>query len=393
MPQPFCLASLFSVVFITGDPDMRALIVVCRYLGDVLLATPLAQSLKHAGYAVDWLVAPGTETMLEQQAFADHVQIVDPSKSWFEQLKTASRLLRKYDSAFVLTASDRPVALALGASAHVYGLIPSEGWQHAWKRRFCCRWIPYETGCHMASYAIKLGEIAGLDPCRNVQITWSEADHEILNTHLPWRTQTPYIHLHPFARWPYKWWNHEDWKKIIEYLLDEGFCIAITGSPVEANAAYRLAENYAPEAVHVLAGTLNWRQMSCLSAHARAYVGLDTANTHLAASTGAPVIALFGPTDPRIWGPWPNGFDGQTPWQASSENGVQRAGNISLLQGTQDCVPCQLEGCDRQPDSDSACLQTIPARQVWREVRRRLEETALKPSPCDGQSSASGADG
>ncbi len=33
------------------------------------------------------------------------------------------------------------------------------------------------------------------------------------------------------------------------------------------------------------------------------FVGSDSVVTHLAAATGTPTIALFGPTDPRIWGP------------------------------------------------------------------------------------------
>jgi hypothetical protein len=36
---------------------------------------------------------------------------------------------------------------------------------------------------------------------------------------------------------------------------------------------------------------------------ARAYVGADTGPTHLAAQLGVPTLALFGPTDPAVWGP------------------------------------------------------------------------------------------
>ena len=38
-------------------------------------------------------------------------------------------------------------------------------------------------------------------------------------------------------------------------------------------------------------------------AGARAYIGNDSGITHLAAAVGVPTIALFGPTDPAIWGP------------------------------------------------------------------------------------------
>jgi heptosyltransferase-3 len=35
----------------------------------------------------------------------------------------------------------------------------------------------------------------------------------------------------------------------------------------------------------------------------RSYIGNDSGITHLAAYLGCPTIALFGPTDPRVWGP------------------------------------------------------------------------------------------
>lgn len=38
-------------------------------------------------------------------------------------------------------------------------------------------------------------------------------------------------------------------------------------------------------------------------AGARVYVGNDSGITHLAAALGVPVVALFGPTDPQVWGP------------------------------------------------------------------------------------------
>ena len=38
-------------------------------------------------------------------------------------------------------------------------------------------------------------------------------------------------------------------------------------------------------------------------AGARLYVGNDSGITHLAAAAGARVIALFGPTNPKVWGP------------------------------------------------------------------------------------------
>jgi ADP-heptose:LPS heptosyltransferase len=44
-------------------------------------------------------------------------------------------------------------------------------------------------------------------------------------------------------------------------------------------------------------------ELACWLAGARLYIGNDSGITHLAAAAGAPVVALFGPTDSLIWAP------------------------------------------------------------------------------------------
>jgi ADP-heptose:LPS heptosyltransferase len=44
-------------------------------------------------------------------------------------------------------------------------------------------------------------------------------------------------------------------------------------------------------------------RLACWISQARLYVGNDSGITHLAAATGVPVLALFGPTDPAVWAP------------------------------------------------------------------------------------------
>ncbi len=44
-------------------------------------------------------------------------------------------------------------------------------------------------------------------------------------------------------------------------------------------------------------------EVACWLGRARLYIGNDSGITHLAAAVGTPVLALFGPTDPRVWAP------------------------------------------------------------------------------------------
>ncbi len=51
-------------------------------------------------------------------------------------------------------------------------------------------------------------------------------------------------------------------------------------------------------------GTLSLGQTAALSAESDGYFGVDTAPMHMAAAVGVPVVALFGPTHAKNWGPW-----------------------------------------------------------------------------------------
>ena len=98
--------------------------------------------------------------------------------------------------------------------------------------------------------------------------------------------------------------------------------------------------------VRRLDGKLTWPELTAVLAGARAFIGPDTSVTHLAAAAGCPTVALYGPTDPRLWGPWPaNGLD--APWNAAATS--QQRGNVWLVQNPLPCQPCQHEGCLRQP--------------------------------------------
>jgi len=47
----------------------------------------------------------------------------------------------------------------------------------------------------------------------------------------------------------------------------------------------------------------NLYELAAWLTSARVYIGNDSGITHLAASVGTPVVAIFGPTDPAVWAP------------------------------------------------------------------------------------------
>jgi heptosyltransferase-3 len=123
-----------------------------------------------------------------------------------------------------------------------------------------------------------------------------------------------------------------------------------------------------------LAGTLRFSELTPLIEGAQVYVGPDTGVTHLAAATGVATVALFGPMNPALWGPWPRGgaVDARTPWREQAP--LQQRANVWILSGLNHCVPCQLEGCDRHRDSRADCLDQLPASRVIAVVEAALRQ-------------------
>ena len=101
--------------------------------------------------------------------------------------------------------------------------------------------------------------------------------------------------------------------------------------------------------------------------HAAIYVGPDTAVTHAAAALGVPTVAVFGPSNPVKWGPWP--AEHAPDANAWLRTGTQANRNVRLIQGAGPCVPCGNEGCERHVASSSDCLTGMPAERVIAGIR------------------------
>jgi len=346
-----------------------ALIVPYRYLGDTLLAVPLARAAQAAGYRVEWLVHSGSESLLEGQLFADAVHILTADNT----VAIARTLRQSCDIALVVNGTDRLTGLARLAARRVYVTLTKDRFADAWKRLLCTAWQPFAPATHTMNYVQGLMQLAELPAQWQAGLAWDDDDSQHA-LQLAGVLGKRYIHIHPFARVSYKYWPDHCWQELVGMMLAYGFDVVVTGSPQDQSKAASCFAAYGDHPrLHLCCGVLNWRALSALSAQSTAYVGVDTANTHLAAGSGAKTIALFGPTDPRLWGPWPSDFHDVQPWQAAGSDGVQRQGNVVVVQGVRECVPCQSEGCDNT--QQSVCLnEGITAPHVWALCLEKINE-------------------
>lgn len=94
--------------------------------------------------------------------------------------------------------------------------------------------------------------------------------------------------IHPFSGSPKKCWPLERYRELARHLEAHMPVRWCAGPEERLEDAVRIENLY---------------DLGCWLANARVYIGNDSGITHLAAAVGTPVIALFGPTDPRIWAP------------------------------------------------------------------------------------------
>jgi glycosyl transferase family 9 (putative heptosyltransferase) len=112
------------------------------------------------------------------------------------------------------------------------------------------------------------------------------------------RLPPDFLALHPGSGSPAKSWPAARFAELAEQLAWPRPLLAV-GGPADAEVLLPLRSREDVVVVDDLAP----RPLGALLAGAGLFVGNDSGVTHTAAAWGAPVLALFGPTDPAVWAP------------------------------------------------------------------------------------------
>ena len=353
----------------------KILVSAMPYLGDVLLATPLIHSLRTAypDAQIDVLVYQNTAAMLQGNPDIHQILTTPSHPTFFENVRLFKKVFRRYDLAMALQTSDRSFFYTLLAAGTRVNAVPKLHTKTAWKRYFADRWVEFDDEhTHTVLQNLKLLATLNIAP-RYVLVPPQPGQIEQLEKSYPFLTDdTRYAVLHVHPQWTYKRWLDQGWIQLSEYLNSLGLKLVFTGSAAPDEMTYITAiTNKIPFEVINLAGQVSLAELTPIITRAKLFIGPDTGITHLAAATGTPVIALYGPTNPVKWAPWPTNYrKNENPFQ---KNGSQQVNNVFLIQGEGDCVPCFLEGCDRHRQSRSKCLDFLTVDQLTSSIQRALE--------------------
>lgn len=119
----------------------------------------------------------------------------------------------------------------------------------------------------------------------------------------------PILAVAPAADWVGKAWPGERFAVVAAELLRPtgplaGGRLMIVGSSEDRWATEPVRRAIARERLIDLSGRADLPTIYACLKRARLFIGGDNPMTQLAAASGAPTLALFGPSDERVWGPW-----------------------------------------------------------------------------------------
>ncbi|MDQ6660876.1 MAG: glycosyltransferase family 9 protein, partial [Chloroflexota bacterium] len=139
--------------------------------------------------------------------------------------------------------------------------------------------------------------------------------------------------------------------------------IILTGSPNELPMLEEIAASMTSPPVLLTDTTVG--QLAALLQRAVLVLGVDNGPLHLAVAQQTPTIQLFGPTDPKVFGPW-----------GSAKQHI-------VIASTHRCPTCPAIPCNRldfRPDELPAhpCVRLIPEQQVLDAVETLVKQQLFK---------------
>lgn len=296
-------------------PDARILAVKLADIGDLLTATPALRALRlrYPAGRLDVLTTPHAARALPP-GLAD--EVLTAPRSLARNVRGLPRLARllvrlrrgRYHAVAFFhhltlasgVAKYRLLAAATAAPV-VAGLDNGKG-----------GWLTHPAtdlgfgAQHEVAYGLAVAERLGATPPADLRLAAATdpAGLEPLAAALAPLAGRPLVAIHPGSGGyaPARRWEPAKWAAVADALAARyAAAILLVGTP--ADGAEQVAAAMAAPALN-LAGRTDLPTLAALLARCDLFLGADSGVMHLATAVGAPVVALFGPSNHLAWGPW-----------------------------------------------------------------------------------------
>lgn len=277
-----------------GTPGSIAVVKPCC-IGDCVMALPTLDSLETAFPDAERSVLVGrhSRAIFEMRDSSWSLTAIPDQISPRMALKTASAVRSAGADLVILLERSRMLrwafSLHFGDRAHSVASLNPE--------------FRHESAAYL-----DVVRALGITPaiCRP-HLTPSDADmargREVLKSYSRPVVLHPGGAENPGVTMPDKRWPAERYIALARLLTDDGYDVLFSGGPDDRALNAHVAAAADLPAERSLAGQLGLMEAAAVASQSGLFVSGDTGMSHIAAATGAPVIAIFGPTNPRRYRP------------------------------------------------------------------------------------------
>ncbi|MGA2586734.1 MAG: lipopolysaccharide heptosyltransferase II [Candidatus Aminicenantales bacterium] len=327
---------------------MKIVVRTPNWIGDVIFALPALESLTANYPEAEIRLAAGgrVKEIFEGEEFAGRL-IPLPLSNTFKNFRESAKILKGegFDIGLLLANSFSSAFLFAAAK------IPQRwGYKRDGRGLFLTKGVhpgDEDPPVHMVHYYLRLLEgldLKTLPP--EIRITVSAEEKEKARRELAAAgadPKKPLVILNPGAAYgPAKRWPASGFAELARLLQErKSMDIAITGAPEDAALGAEIASGLARKPID-LVGKTTLRGLFGVISRASVFITNDTGPMHMANALRVPVVGIFGPTDPRVTGPF------------HPPATVIRKEEIP-------CRPCSYRQCPY----DHRCLRRIPAEEVY----------------------------
>jgi heptosyltransferase-2 len=337
----------------------RLVILAPNWLGDAVMALPAIADVRrglataHVSVAARAAVAPLFQLVPE----VDETIVLGGGAS-LTRVGTwptmGSELVgRGFEAALLLPNSIHAALIAFRA-----GIPERWGYGAGVRRRWLTRSVPRIAGGHQADYYRRLVAALGFpNGPREPRLTIPESARSVADRLLAeagWNGAAPLVALAPGAAYGgAKKWPADRFGEMAASLAAEGVACVMVGSAADVGTAGDVAQAFerhggSAAGLHDLTGRTDLQALAGVLTRCRALVTNDSGAMHLAAAAGAPVTAVFGPTDEHATRPI--------------------GGAHAVVSHPVWCRPCMLRECP----IDHRCMHGVSVPAVLDAARRTM---------------------
>ena len=318
----------------------KVLIIQTAFIGDVILATPLIETLKanYPNCIIDFLVKKGNEELLFSNPLLSKVHVFDKSKklaSLFQNIRKIRK--EKYDVVINLQRfASSGIIAGLSAGKKIVGFTKNpisflfnEQFEHK-----------IGNGQHEVDRNLSLIQSICNVLIRRPKLYPSVEDFVKVNQFV----KSPFICLAPASVWKTKQAPIEKWIEVIRSHASE-FMIYLVGAPSDYDLCEEIIQKSKHHSLVNLCGQLKLMETASLFSKAHRVFVNDSGPLHIASAMNSPVTAFFCSTTPEFgFGP------------LSDKSEVVEVKNL-------ECRPCGLHGHKICPKGHFNCGNLLDVKK------------------------------